>query len=53
MLDQSDNSLYDIPDYENTLDEKFPPLPGPSSPGQRDLEEDPFGNGDGILLTPF
>lgn len=47
MLDQSENSLYDIPDYEHTLDEKFPPLPGPSSPGQRDLEEDPFGNEEG------
>ncbi|XP_026072583.1 TIMELESS-interacting protein isoform X2 [Carassius auratus] len=38
---------FDIPDYEHTEDERFPPLPPPSSPGQRDIEEDPFGNGEG------
>ncbi|XP_073692248.1 TIMELESS-interacting protein [Garra rufa] len=47
MLDPLENDLLDIPDYENIVDERFPPLPPPSSPGRGDIEEDPFGNGDG------
>lgn len=44
MLDPVENSLFDIPDYENTEDEAFPPLPPPLSPGQED--GDPFANGE-------
>ncbi|XP_061077858.1 TIMELESS-interacting protein [Conger conger] len=44
MLDPVENSLFDIPDYENTEDESFPPLPPPLSPGQED--GDPFANGE-------
>ncbi|KAA0723375.1 TIMELESS-interacting protein [Triplophysa tibetana] len=43
----SENSLLDIPDYEHTEDEKYPPLPPPSSPGQNDFEEGLFGNAEG------
>ncbi|XP_058638101.1 TIMELESS-interacting protein isoform X2 [Onychostoma macrolepis] len=46
MLDPLENGLFDIPDYEHIEDERFPPLPPPSSPGQGDIE-DPFGNGEG------
>ncbi|XP_064169372.1 TIMELESS-interacting protein [Anguilla rostrata] len=46
MLDPVENSLFDIPDYENTEDEAFPPLPPPLSPGQEDGEGDPFANGE-------
>ncbi|KAJ8417227.1 hypothetical protein AAFF_G00284540 [Aldrovandia affinis] len=45
MIDPVENSLFDIPDYENTEDEAFPPLPPPLSPGQ-DGERDPFANGE-------
>ncbi|KAK2913865.1 hypothetical protein Q8A67_002264 [Cirrhinus molitorella] len=38
---------FDIPDYEHIEDERFPPLPPPSSPGRGDITEDPFGNGEG------
>uniref|UniRef100_A0A8B9BU60 TIMELESS-interacting protein n=1 Tax=Anser brachyrhynchus TaxID=132585 RepID=A0A8B9BU60_9AVES len=33
MIDPLENNLFDLPDYENTEDEKFPPLPPPASPG--------------------
>lgn len=38
MLDPLENNLFDLPDYENTEDEKFPPLPPPASPGRDDAE---------------
>ncbi|XP_066052029.1 TIMELESS-interacting protein isoform X3 [Chamaea fasciata] len=49
MLDPLENNLFDLPDYENTEDEKFPPLPPPASPGRDDPEwaqanGDPDGN---------
>ncbi|NXM64391.1 TIPIN protein, partial [Illadopsis cleaveri] len=49
MLDPLENNLFDLPDYENTEDEKFPPLPPPASPGRDDAEwaqanGDPDGN---------
>uniref|UniRef100_A0A8C1BN13 TIMELESS-interacting protein n=2 Tax=Cyprinus carpio TaxID=7962 RepID=A0A8C1BN13_CYPCA len=47
MLDPLENGLLDVPDYEHTEDERFPPLPPPSSPGRGDVEEDPFGNAEG------
>ncbi|XP_036391594.1 TIMELESS-interacting protein isoform X2 [Megalops cyprinoides] len=46
MLDPVENSLFDIPDYENTEDEAFPPLPPPLSPSHDDGEGDPFANGE-------
>ncbi|XP_068059627.1 TIMELESS-interacting protein isoform X2 [Anomalospiza imberbis] len=49
MLDPLENNLFDLPDYENTEDETFPPLPPPASPGRDDPEwaqtnGDPDGN---------
>ncbi|NXS90729.1 TIPIN protein, partial [Jacana jacana] len=38
MIDPLENNLFDLPDYENTEDETFPPLPPPSSPGRDDVE---------------
>ncbi|NXS33329.1 TIPIN protein, partial [Pomatostomus ruficeps] len=38
MIDPSENNLFDLPDYENTEDETFPPLPPPASPGRDDAE---------------
>ncbi|XP_048040472.1 TIMELESS-interacting protein [Megalobrama amblycephala] len=47
MIDPLENGLFDMPDYEHTEDETFPPFPPPSSPGRGELEEDPFGNREG------
>lgn len=38
MIDPLENNLFDLPDYENTEDEMFPPLPPPASPGRDDVE---------------
>ncbi|NXE50607.1 TIPIN protein, partial [Casuarius casuarius] len=38
MIDPLENNLFDLPDYENTEDETFPPLPPPASPGKDDAE---------------
>uniref|UniRef100_A0A6G1REP6 TIMELESS-interacting protein n=1 Tax=Hypotaenidia okinawae TaxID=2861861 RepID=A0A6G1REP6_9GRUI len=38
MIDPLENNLFDLPDYENTEDETFPPLPPPASPGRDDAE---------------
>ncbi|NWU61367.1 TIPIN protein, partial [Pterocles burchelli] len=38
MIDPLENNLFDLPDYENTEDETFPPLPPPDSPGRDDVE---------------
>ncbi|XP_026711860.1 TIMELESS-interacting protein isoform X2 [Athene cunicularia] len=38
MTDPSEINLFDLPDYENTEDETFPPLPPPASPGRDDVE---------------
>ncbi|XP_010283577.1 PREDICTED: TIMELESS-interacting protein [Phaethon lepturus] len=46
MIDPLENNLFDLPDYENTEDETFPPLPPPASPGRDDVEW-PQANGDG------
>ncbi|XP_009902241.2 TIMELESS-interacting protein [Dryobates pubescens] len=37
-MDPLENNLFDLPDYENTEDETFPPLPPPASPGRDDVE---------------
>ncbi|KAM6308567.1 TIMELESS-interacting protein [Aegotheles albertisi] len=49
MVDPLENNLFDLPDYENTEDETFPPLPPPTSPGGDDTEwaqadREPEGN---------
>ncbi|OCT86741.1 hypothetical protein XELAEV_18020429mg [Xenopus laevis] len=36
MTDPLENGLFDLPDYEHTEDENFPPLPPPHSPGAGD-----------------
>ncbi|NWY59354.1 TIPIN protein, partial [Chionis minor] len=38
MIDPLENNLFDLPAYENTEDETFPPLPPPASPGRDDVE---------------
>ncbi|NXP03743.1 TIPIN protein, partial [Thinocorus orbignyianus] len=38
MIDPLENNLFDLPDYENTEDETFPPLPPPASPGRDDVD---------------
>lgn len=49
MIDPLANNLFDLPEYEETEDETFPPLPPPSSPRRDDFEralasEEPDGN---------
>ncbi|XP_068881579.1 TIMELESS-interacting protein isoform X1 [Aphelocoma coerulescens] len=46
MIDPLENNLFDLPDYDNTEDETFPPLPPPASPGRDDAEW-AQANGDG------
>ncbi|KAF1409051.1 TIMELESS-interacting protein, partial [Spheniscus magellanicus] len=46
MIDPLENNLFDLPDYDNTEDETFPPLPPPASPGRDDVEW-AQANGDG------
>ncbi|KAG8440780.1 hypothetical protein GDO86_006495 [Hymenochirus boettgeri] len=45
-MDPLENGLFDLPDYEHTEDENFPPLPPPHSPGAGDDAEDDLANGD-------
>ncbi|XP_035191778.1 TIMELESS-interacting protein isoform X2 [Oxyura jamaicensis] len=48
MIDPLENNLFDLPDYENTEDEKFPPLPPPASPGAAGADwAEPRGEPDG------
>lgn len=53
MLDPLESAVFDMPDYEHIEDERFPPLPPPSSPGRGDIEEDPFGDGEGLFFKNF
>ncbi|KAG8542211.1 hypothetical protein GDO81_027222 [Engystomops pustulosus] len=46
MMNSLENDLFDMPDYEHTEDESFPPLPPPHSPGAGDDENDDLANGD-------
>lgn len=46
MAEPMESNLFDIPDYENTEDEAFPPFPPPLSPGQDDGEGDAVVNGE-------
>uniref|UniRef100_A0A8C5PC93 TIMELESS-interacting protein n=1 Tax=Leptobrachium leishanense TaxID=445787 RepID=A0A8C5PC93_9ANUR len=43
VMDPLENDLFDLPDYEHTEDERFPPLPPPHSPG---AENGDLANGD-------
>ncbi|XP_034638938.1 TIMELESS-interacting protein [Trachemys scripta elegans] len=38
MIDPLANNLFDLPEYDDTEDETFPPLPPPSSTGRDDVE---------------
>ncbi|NWR83672.1 TIPIN protein, partial [Furnarius figulus] len=38
MIDPLESNLFDLPDYESTEDETFPPLPPPASPGRDHAE---------------
>ncbi|TFK13016.1 schlafen family member 13-like [Platysternon megacephalum] len=38
MIDPLANNLFALPEYDDTEDETFPPLPPPSSPGRDDVE---------------
>lgn len=55
VLDPLENNLFDLPDYENTEDETFPPLPPPASPGRDDAEWAQANGGEhpGPLKIPF
>ncbi|KAM5172883.1 TIMELESS-interacting protein isoform 2-T2 [Mantella aurantiaca] len=46
MIDPLENDLFDIPDYEHTEDENFPPLPPPHSPGVIEDDGGDMENGD-------
>ncbi|XP_056135119.1 TIMELESS-interacting protein [Lampris incognitus] len=50
MFDPEENAMIDFPDYEQIVDETFPPLPPPHSPGQAGAaageEGDSFANGE-------
>ncbi|NXP29045.1 TIPIN protein, partial [Scytalopus superciliaris] len=51
MLESLENNLFDLPDYEDTEDETFPPLPPPASPG-RDHAEWAQASGEGDQQPP-
>ncbi|NXT94213.1 TIPIN protein, partial [Anhinga rufa] len=50
MIDPLENNLFDLPDYENTEDETFPPLPPPASPGRDDVEWAQANGGEHLML---
>ncbi|NXL06877.1 TIPIN protein, partial [Mesembrinibis cayennensis] len=50
MIDPLENNLFDLPDYENTEDETFPPLPPPASPGRDDVEWAQANGGEQLML---
>ncbi|CAH6872193.1 TIMELESS-interacting protein [Phodopus roborovskii] len=41
MLEQEENGLFEIPDYEHVEDETFPPFPPPASPERDPAEAQP------------
>lgn len=55
MMDPLEHNLFDLPDYENTEDETFPPLPPPASPGRDDVEWAQANGGEPLrpLKIPF
>ncbi|XP_028608230.1 TIMELESS-interacting protein [Grammomys surdaster] len=49
MLEQEENGLFEIPDYEHIEDETFPPFPPPASPERDPVEGEPNeGSGSGV-----
>ncbi|XP_069841975.1 TIMELESS-interacting protein [Dendropsophus ebraccatus] len=46
MMDPLANDLFDLPDYDHTEDERFPPLPPPRSPGAGGSDNEDLANGD-------
>jgi hypothetical protein len=41
MLEQEENGLFEIPDYEHVEDETFPPFPPPASPERDPADAEP------------
>ncbi|XDB49614.1 hypothetical protein AB1E18_003182 [Capra hircus] len=56
MLEPQENGLVDLPDYEHTEDETFPPFPPPASPEREDGEgaepEEESGRGASVPVPP-
>nr|XP_012614167.1 TIMELESS-interacting protein [Microcebus murinus] len=54
MLEPQENGMIDLPDYEHTEDETFPPFPPPASPERQDGEgaEPDEGNGAPVPVPP-
>lgn len=53
MLEQEENGLFEIPDYEHVEDETFPPFPPPGSPERDPAEAEPDeGSGAPVPVPP-
>ncbi|EDL26063.1 timeless interacting protein, isoform CRA_d, partial [Mus musculus] len=53
MLEQEENGLFEIPDYEHVEDETFPPFPPPASPERDPADAEPEeGSGSGVPVPP-
>ncbi|XP_076781870.1 TIMELESS-interacting protein [Arvicanthis niloticus] len=53
MLEQEENGLFEIPDYEHVQDETFPPFPPPASPERDPAEGEPDeGSGAPVPVPP-
>uniref|UniRef100_A0A2K6EGB6 TIMELESS-interacting protein n=1 Tax=Propithecus coquereli TaxID=379532 RepID=A0A2K6EGB6_PROCO len=48
MLEPQENGMIDLPDYEHTEDETFPPFPPPASPERQDGEGAEPDEGSGV-----
>lgn len=55
MLEQEENDLFEIPDYDHVEDETFPPFPPPASPERDSAEAEPgeeSGSGAPVPVPP-
>ncbi|XP_050007958.1 TIMELESS-interacting protein [Alexandromys fortis] len=53
MLEQEENGLFEIPDYDHIEDETFPPFPPPASPERDTAELEPDeGSGTPVPVPP-
>ncbi|XP_038179858.1 TIMELESS-interacting protein [Arvicola amphibius] len=55
MLEQEENDLFEIPDYDHVEDETFPPFPPPASPEKDTAEPEPdeeSGSGAPVPVPP-
>lgn len=53
MLEQEENGLFEIPDYDHIEDETFPPFPPPASPERDTAEPEPDeGSGTPVPVPP-